>query len=371
MLRDEEWASWTLLLHNANDLVVRGKRSREDFEALRRAVQLFKEGQLEGAVPKGLAPDADLASIFAFFDTPVESVGLIEEAVALLRGHGIRLVGEILRFRWQFGFKGGDGVHKLFLKRRIPVSTDPWSLGWRPAYLADPGVHAALRRPGSLLLSHYNVWDPHPLQQQVHFNGRIEKTTPLVGQSIAGLATANGELKQYAAKELQTMIVRVPELGVLHAAMFVPADFPAADPDPRSYAPFVEYEERARRARVLLESTLGYNLLEHYGLQPATWMRDKWKPEELRRREILIAALKAEGMSPHFFAVATRIDKPYFRNTRTVREYLRNTPASLFYGYDSGGDKVPNHLAAWGLKLGMTDAELDELFGPDTAATGA
>ncbi|NBS41339.1 hypothetical protein EBS80_01625 [bacterium] len=370
MLRDEEWASWTLLLHGANDLVVRGKRSWEDFEALRRAVQLFKDGQLEGAVPKGLAPDVYLPSIFAFFDTPVESVGLIEEAVALLRGYGIRLVGEILRFKWTFGFKGGDDVHKLFLKSRVPVSTDPWSLGWRPAYLADPDVHAALRRPGSILLSHFNVWDPHPFRQQTYFNGPVDHTTPFVGQAIAQLATANGELKQHEAKQLQTMIARVPELAVLHAAMFVPPEFPAAESDPRSHPPFVEYEERARRARVLLESTLGYNLLEHYGLQPAVWMREKWKPEELRRREIFVAALKAEGMSPHFFAVATHIRKEEFRDTRTVREYLSRTPASLFYGYSTGSSPV-NNLAAWGLKLGMTAAELDELFGPETVAAGA
>ncbi len=370
-MHTEELASHFKLVHGVEDLILREKRSPEEVEALNRALQLFKEGRLEGAVSKGLPPDADLEKIFSFFDQPIESVGLIDEAVALLREHGIRLVGEILRFKWQYRFKGGENVHQLFLRRHIPVSTDPWSLGWRPAYLKDQAVLDALMLPGTLLFSDLNVWDPHPLRQMERLDNVVrEWTTPYVGQSIAKKSKANWQLEQRDVVELQKMLDRVPALAsTLHASMHLPEDF--ADGRGMDTVPtMVAYREREARATKLLmeECRNSWEPMEIRQLRPV-WGPTKGEAEAERRRRsrALAAALKAEGMSPHFFAVATRLNRCYLNAVTTVREFLSKTPGELGYGWESGRD-VPDHLAAWGLKFGMTKEELDDLFGPDLSS---
>ncbi|MEI6511550.1 MAG: hypothetical protein WCO25_05985 [Candidatus Uhrbacteria bacterium] len=327
-----------------------------------------------------------MQGILDFFDKPVESVGLSERTVAYLRSYGVRFVGEIPRFEWSHAI--GLGIDRLFRSQHLLPSIDPWSLGWRPAYLRDPAVRAALLLPSTLAFRDRGVWDPHPLETKQD-DCEVEMR-PYVGQSIADLPKVNGRLEFRQARTIQYALDLVPAFVDIHAAMHLPEDF--VDERGEETVPEVAaYRARQARARALLVATfdqkswapghteeLRPNWVD--GLKyPDRWIsgkgmsfvRDDYKDrmildEARRRREILAAVLKAEGVNPHFFALATRIHKVYFGKARTVREFLA-IPREEFWQRWLSSD-IPDHLAAWGLKFGMTKEELDDLFGPDLSS---
>lgn len=302
----------------------------------------------------------------AFFDQPVGSVGLAWEAVCYLRNYGVRHVGEIPRFEWSN--PGRLGIDRLFGEHHLLTSVDPWSLGWRPAYLRDPAVRATLMLPSTMAFRDRGVWDPHPLEIEWNNDCEVEMR-PYVGQSIACLPKTNGRLDDRHTRTIQYALDPVPAYAAIHAAMHLPEDF-ADERGEETVPEVVAYRARKARACALYQAVFDRrDRTPPWDLQ--TWggvIERRAEAECKLRSPIIAAALKAEGMSPHFFAVATRIDKVYFRKTKTVREFLSVPPGVLCNpGF---GSQVPACLGFWGLNFGMTKEELDDLFGPEASAEG-
>ena len=274
-----------------------------------------KEGSMEG--------------ILGFFDSPVESVGLGGKEVGYLRSYGVRYVGEIPRFAWVDPER--LGIDRLFRSHHLLPTIDPWALGWRPAYLRDPAVRAALMLPSTLAFRDRGVWDPHPLE--IEWNNDCEREMrPYVGQSIACIPKTNGRLDDRHTRTIQNALDPIPAFAGIHAAMHLPEDF-ADDRGEDTVPEVVAYRARQARARALLVATFNQErwapghmeelrpncvdsgLPDRYVRNrkrgSETYVRDDYKERMLmdeakRRRGILVAALKGEGMSPHFFALANR-----------------------------------------------------------------
>ncbi len=331
-----------------------------------------------------------MQGILDFFDKPVGSVGLGQDAVRFLYGHGVQYVGEIPRLNWSDS--RWFGIDRLFRSQHVLPTIDPWALGWRPAYLSDPAVRATLVLPSTMAYRDRGVWDPHPMEIECNNDCEMEMR-PYVGQSIACLPKVNGRLEFRQAQTIQYALDPVPDFAGIHAAMYLPEDF-ADDRGEETVPEVVAYRARQARARALLVATFNQGSWAPGHMEelrpnwvdslkyPDRWIsgkammfhRDDHKErmilaEGKRRREILVAALRAERMSPHFFALATRIHKVYFGKARTVREFL-SVPREEFWRKWLSSD-ILQHLEAWGLKLGMTKGELDELFGSETIPEGA
>lgn len=368
---DDEISAFAKQWHHAFDHLLANRRAPRIKRALREALALFHGNKLAAVLKTVEALALSRSTVLAFCDLPVDALTIPDALKDGLRGLGIRYGGELFRFDWEklsSGQNDAERVRVLLLAIGFPSGFDPWAFGWRPAYLADPAVRAAL--DASWAVFHRDdPWDPDPLWGSER--GGFRNRHHFVGAALRALDLRT-EHAMTTAKEMQAKIGLVPELAPLHAAMFLPEDWspPAATcPEWDAYASLVararEFARAQGRPNGLCED------------------RDAWASAGTSaRRAALSSALRAEGMSPCFFDLAVfevglsgehghRFSRDAGRcGTKTVRSFLALTRQDVkqqtVYWID-----VETCLAFWGLKLGMTDAELDQVFGSDTIAAGA
>ncbi len=371
-VKKEEMFALTGLWHLAYGHLLGDRRSGVIRRALKEALALFHEDKLAGVLRKVESLELSRSSVYAFCDLPVEDIPVPAPVSAWLRDIGIRFGGELFRFDWERlarKYKHAEPVRVLLIALGFPEGFDAWAYGWRPAYLADPAVRAALSASWAAFDRNMDPWDPNPLL--AGHPGGFVKFQHFVGMLIRTLDLR----EEYSASTTgwwQAKIVHVPELAALHAAMYVPDDWsPPAETCPEWDA-YRALEERAKA------------FAAGHGRPNSTLAGSHvWSiPGAEVRRVALASALREEGMSPHFF------DQALFsvsihgnggaqfsrasgqRGAKTVRAFLALSRAEMTRRTDFWNE-IEQCLKFWGLKLGMTEAELDDLFGPEPVSTGA
>lgn len=139
----------TLLFSEAIRLISGGKRPNTMIDELERALQLFKENRLGLVWELGQTCSAEQRD--ELFSTSVEDLPFSRHAKSMLRGRGVRLLGEALQTcdfeRSDRNVKSAQEIAHFLRSAGIPTGTDPHTCGWIPPYAKDPEILALWAMP--------------------------------------------------------------------------------------------------------------------------------------------------------------------------------------------------------------------------------
>lgn len=369
----------TELWHKAYELIRDDKRSREEINILLDALQAFREKRL-AAIVTNMRPRYDTPeAINAFCEARIADSGMPEQVVVELHKSGFVLQGELFQCQWYRHTYATDITVLNFLaKNGFPQGYRPFPEDWTPSYFTDPAFHTVLNASA---VSTFRIREvPVSSVDQVP---EMRPLAPETSLCIGGFSTDFvGQALQRAGyqgshpdyRQLQALIGSHP---LLHAGMIVPIDWTAPDKhSPEWYA-----HETLRERAIAFRSSVGRN----YGNRKQWELPDD--TEKARRREALTAALVAEQMDLWFFHIVViengewnykagngdhfyitdRSAVPYKQlGITSIRQLLRTNkpnPSPLRDGYAC---YVADLLKPWDLSLGMTQDQLDELFGAGT-----
>lgn len=185
------------------------------------AMRYFHEGKLGAVMPLPTGPEFDTQTYTRWCARSVEDLELPEPSRQLLRLHGIKFAGEILRFKWVDWTHSGDWmrIRSYLIVLGLSPDTNPFEFNWKPKYWDDPAVTHALAQPWKALGEDMNgLLGTDPL-----WNKRYRENNPNPADMhgmLRRLTGARAELDTF--RRLQAAIEQIPALEGLHAAMLPP-----------------------------------------------------------------------------------------------------------------------------------------------------
>ena len=345
---------------DAVDRIMSGHVSAQELTVFSRVLQLFIENKLGAVLHERFELRRTHDEQMAFFSTPVDQLRLPGNQLERWQKCGVRFAGELFRFALAYR----DPTRFALLRLGYSPECDVWGMGWRPSYLSDPTVLAALDREVVSLKKGINHWTGK--YDRVHVGNRFQFGVRVFGELIgrSGFDRNQGRdprlrRDSYWSEDLQNRLNEVPEL---HAAMFLPEDWESSGAFPLAQE-LLATEGRAKA------------FIELHGDAPETYP-DAPTHEESRaayeviieqRQKVLLEALKDERFPLRFIYLVVFKGNQFYLDREgqrwpTLRSLLRvRDGARSIWDFDSRC-----RLSAWGLDYGLDDKQFDAIFGENS-----
>lgn len=320
-------AQLAALFGTATTLILADKRRDTMVRALITALQLFKENRL-GATLRLLDRDQERPpeEIQKILSARWTDTALPIPTKRYLSQLGVLYVGEVFQISWVRAHRHREAIEAQLFELGIPMDLDPIATGWKPEYWDNPMVLEQL------------AWSLDRLFQRSTYNWRMHHGhgKHYVSQYLDTPRTQTGTLK-----EIQTALKRTT---VLHAAMMLPPNFTCPDEIPSSWLDF------QKREAVLKEARLQKLEKQH----DARLRRCREHPDEVWQEMRANFSVRLGNCLDH-------------ERVASLRELVALREDQMLFWRNFGRvplKQVSKLLDSFGLRLGMSAEEIEQVFGP-------